>query len=287
MFWTERSGEYGSLTLSVENDERFLKHRFEILNPEFDAISGQLNSPFQKMTCLRIMNQAKNPSNISESSPLSVLESIKATQGIANELSPTSDSEIANSDPMREPSQDSPKEDLIPIRIHPETTWPVETPSHDPIENHVESSNQVQQLAHRLRQNELEFDLRSNRLNQKIQAWNQTVSVQKALHEKNISQLQQQASQVRCQQLHLMQLQTDIVKSYEATRAAIEKLIDENFDASTAVVELKKLKYELSGRFDFIARRWEHLAKLMQAQRDQEAARIPGRTSADWLGETA
>jgi hypothetical protein len=48
---------------------------------------------------------------------------------------------------------------------------------------------------------------------------------------------------------------------------------------------LKALKYELNGRFHFISRRWEHLAKLMQGLCDQETARGVDSDSVDWVGE--
>jgi phage-related minor tail protein len=76
-----------------------------------------------------------------------------------------------------------------------------------------------------------------------------------------------------------MQLQTDIVKSYDAVRAAIETLMVEPGNESDVLDACKALKFELGGRFDYIAHRWEHLSELMKQLRLTQQAE---KSEADW-----
>jgi len=184
-----------------------------------------------------------------------------------------------------------PQGEVIALRINPESH-----PSHAAfveaeIENTIESAIQIQQLAKMLHANETELKNREQAFEKRMRDWHasfsQTVLEQQNQFELRMSQLQQQASNVRCQQLHLMQLQTDIVKSHEASRAAIELLItDPESDAKT-IETLQSLKHQLSGRFDYIARRWEHLAELMKNTRVESMARERFNDVVDWTDEAA
>lgn len=175
----------------------------------------------------------------------------------------------------------------IKLRINPDTH--PELNGQDSVEGFldscIESAEQVQQLAKRLSESETELRDREAGLEKRIEMWNERVESLEAEFESKLSQLQQQSSQVRCQQLNLMQLQTDIVKSHEATREAIETLVVESGGDAKTVATLKALKYQLNGRFDYIARRWEHLAGLLQSQRDAEVAQCSIDDSVDWAGE--
>lgn len=233
------------------------------------------------------MNQATKPRMVPNSNPLSVLESIKAAHGIVNQLEkneetgtvqlPVLDKEL----PVADASESS---GTIPFRVTPITESSDDSGA-NPIEHHAESANQIQQLAERLKQNEQDYIRRSEVLDQKIENWNQTVSVQDAQYQKKLAQLQQQAAQVRCQQLHVMQLQSDIVKNYEVVRAALEQLLEQESVNEHSLAAMEILKSELGGRFDFIARRWNHLAGLMQRLRDQEATHVCYQcSSAKWAG---
>lgn len=213
-----------------------------------------------------MMEPAKNTRPVSGSNPRNVLESIQAFQGIAQ-------SETGEADDCHCNDETSPIGDALTLlRISPETTHPGDEPVTDPIENPIESPNQIQQLADRLKQREIEFDQRTAHLEKDIRNWNQTVASQRAQYQTKLSQLQQQATQVRCQQLHLMQLQSNIVKSYQTATIAMETLFDANSDDPSTRAAIGSLKYEVSGRFDFIVRRWEHLLKLMQNNRHQSLA---------------
>ena len=240
---------------------------------------------FSPMNDRRKMNPARKIPRVPDSNPLSVLESIQAASGIANQLVQPPASSDSQPTPGNPPVSVPLTESLAPLRINPDTTDALDDQTSELIETHVESAKQIQQLAIRLKQSELDLQHRSNQLDQEILTWNQTVSQQEAMHQKSLAQLQQQVSHVRCQHLQLMQLQTDIVKSYEVARRAIESLFNEPTSHDSSLSALKALKYEVSGRFDFICRRWEHLAKLMHNLRDQQAIQDSTDDSVDWLGE--
>ena len=152
------------------------------------------------------------------------------------------------------------------------------------LESCVESAEQIQQLAKLLMENKAQLKQQESDLNSRIEDWEFKVKVQQDRIKLKLNQLEQQSAQVRCQQLHLMQLQTDIVKSHEASKAAIETLVTEAGSDHQTVATLKALKYQISGRFDYIARRWEHLSRIMHNQRDQHAARSSS-DLVDWTGE--
>lgn len=240
------------------------------------------------------MNQAKKNRLVGSSNPVTVLRGISATGFDLCEASiglPVSNSEtesqideltalLANqhasnrnieitSPDMNDGKGLGPQSEVPFLRINPESRSLDDEVVHV-IESQIESAKQVQQLASRLRENELELNRRADELEARIQQWNETQIEQESVIEKKLNALSQQSSQVKCQQLHLMQLQTDIVKNQEAMRAAIEMIVESDSDITT-MAAMKTLKQELSGRFDFIARRWQHLSNLMQHQRDQEA----------------
>jgi len=173
----------------------------------------------------------------------------------------------------------------IQLRIIPASTSE-ETVDHL-FESTVESAEQVQQLAERLSIQESDLNEREYDLNERIAAWDQRVREQELEFDRKLNEFEQQSSQVRCQQLHLMQLQTDIVKSHEATRAAVESLVAEAPSDKQTIAALKALKYQISGRFDYIARRWEHLSALMQLQRDHDKSTKSVDDTVDWAGEYA
>lgn len=239
------------------------------------------------------MNQARKISRVSATNPASVLSAISASQGNIIEQrgreTKIIETRIVDSQPVEvevtgQPDmQDQPSAPRI--KLHIDSATNVETVE-QVLESCVESAEQVQQLARRLGQNKNVLREREADLNLRIKDWDARVRDQESEFEKKLSQLEQQASQVRCQQLHLMQLQTDIVKSHEATRQSIESLVVEAGSDQKTISTLQTLKYELSGRFDYIARRWEHLSKLMQSQRDQGTASGVD-DSARWTGEWA
>ncbi len=240
------------------------------------------------------MNQAKKNRLVGSTNPVTVLRGISAagfdlceasiglpisnteaesrvdelTALLANQDTSSIHTEIASPD-ISDGDGPDPQGEVPILRINPESRSLDDEVVHV-IESQIESAKQVQQLASRLRENELELNRRADELEARIQQWNETQLEQELVIEKKLNSLSQQSSQVKCQQLHLMQLQTDIVKNQEAMRAAIEMIVESDSDITT-MAAMKTLKQELSGRFDFIARRWQHLSNLMQHQRDQEA----------------
>lgn len=252
------------------------------------------------------MNPARKLLRINESNPRSVIQAISAKSGfdlnqnsfsipetisaeglapaVLNE--PASVSEIVSSIEVGSEVDCGLPVDVIPIRISPESN-PVDDSSADLLENTNESASQIQQLAARLDAYKIELELREAQLDERVKSFDQTTARNQSDLELRISQLEQQSSNVRCQQLHLMQLQTDIVKSHNATREAIESLVLETGDNDNTIASLKQLKYELSGRFDYIARRWEHLAELMQDVRTRNMASQSIDDAVDWTGESS
>jgi len=246
------------------------------------------------------MNEARKTARISDSNPASVLSRISAGQGHVVEHSGNRKTTLVQatlSPPVSESAalvdlpcgQQEAKELDAPIRLRINPDTHPEFDSQESVEGFldscIESAEQVQQLAQRLGKNEDELRARESTLEKRIEIWNERVQKMEAEFEFKLSQLQQQASHVRCQQINLMQLQTDIVKSHTATKQAIESLVVESGDDAQTVATLKALKYQLSGRFDYIARRWEHLAGLLQSQRDAEVAQHSIDDSVDWTGE--
>ena len=248
------------------------------------------------------MNETRKVARISDSKPSSVLSRISAAQGIVVEHSGNRETrfvEATLSPPVSEPAeiaelsrQQPVAEELdgpIRLRINPETQpdFDCQESVDGFLDSCIESAEQVQQLAQRLGESEDELRARESDLENRIADWDQRVKSLESEIELKLSQLQQQASHVRCQQLNLMQLQTDIVKSHEASKEAIESLVVNSEGDAKTVATLKTLKYQLSGRFDYIARRWEHLAGLLNAQRDADLAEPGVDDTVDWAGELA
>jgi chromosome segregation ATPase len=233
------------------------------------------------------MNPASKIVQVTETNPRSVLQAIGSTSGFDLNQSTfgTSNADLSADLADATPSDPQSAADVISLRINPDTNPINENCPNSVLESTVESVSQIQQLAARLEATEIELQQREAQLEQRINAWNQTSAEQQSDFEKRIHQLGQQATQVRCQQLHLMQLQTDIVKSHEATRDAIESLVLETGSDKKTLASLSALKHELSGRFDYIARRWEHLAELMHNIRTQIVANEASDDSVDWTGE--
>ena len=243
------------------------------------------------------MNTARNRSRISTANPSSVLKTIDAVQGhiVEEENSgereqliwdlPLVKTEAKDRYSEVEFIQPSKERNFVPtikLRINPATAT-AETVD-EVLESCVESAEQIQQLAQRLRHNREELNERESDLDSRIENWEAKVKEQQSSIKLKLQQLEQQDAQVRCQQLHLMQLQTDIIKSHAATKAAIESLVTAVGDDAKTVATLKGLKHQISGRFDYIARRWEHLANIMQVQRDQQTAHGVN-DLVDWTGE--
>lgn len=216
------------------------------------------------------MNQARK-TFISDTNPISVLQSIGAIQGVVEQEQ--------NSTPKQTSSQSV---DKFRVQLYRGDNHGQDNADVDVMQNALESALQVQQLASKLRANEQALIEREKELDGRIETWNETVRQQQDEIEARISQLEQNASQVRCQQLHLMQLQTDIVKSYEATRSVVESLVSETGSDARTIATLEKLKYEVKGRFDYIYRRWSHLSNLMQQGRDDDTAERGVDDSVDW-----
>lgn len=247
------------------------------------------------------MNSARKLPRVNSSDPASVLSAISAVQGhiieeqseyktrYSQELTwtlPDAKPEIHDHQSEVEFTMPLSKNKFAPaikLRIDPSTTAR-DSVVDSMVETCVESAEQVQQLARLLRENKNELKQRESDLNLRIENWETKVSEQQKSFDLKLRQLEQQATQVQCQQLHLMQLQTDIVKSHEATKIAIETLVTAAGSDQKTVSTLKALKYQLSGRFDYIARRWEHLAKIMQKQLDEKTANST-ETFVDWTGE--
>ncbi len=232
------------------------------------------------------MNSARKILPVTETNPRTVIQAIsshsgfdlsQSTFGITDEGSPQ-DLTVATGGEHH-------SADVIPLRINPESNPVNRRGTAGILESPAESACQIQQLAARLEADEIELHRRESQLEQRIKSWNEVAVVQQSDFEKRMHQLEQQASQVRCQQMHLMQLQTDIVKSHDATRIAIESLILPTESGEKVLDALKAIKFELSGRFDYIARRWEHLAELMQNIRTQIVAQQSVDDSVDWTGE--
>ena len=221
------------------------------------------------------------------SDPRSVLRAISG-----NSSCQLNDSSSKPEERIDETTDASASVKLKPLRIDPDTNPIVPRLSEESLdawngseEAPIESVQQIQQLAIRLKQSETELDQRESELNERMRKLDQTTLKQQKLFDEEQSRIDQQSSQVRCQQLHLMQLQTDIVKSHEATKAAVEALVRPSQTDQEIIAAFKALNYELGGRFDYITRRWEHLAELMNRDRVQNIATRSIDDSADWMRE--
>jgi hypothetical protein len=226
------------------------------------------------------MNPARKTQHVSDSDPGSVLRALGVNSGYD-----LSDASFESSDQIEEASDLTAAVESIPLRINHDTLPSAEPDTESPFDAPFESAQQIQQLAIRLNEFELELEQRESELTARMRELDQAELQQQSLFEQQRSQIGQQSSQVRCQQLHLMQLQTDIVKSHEATRAAVEALVVPAESDQETLAAIKALKYELCGKFDYVARRWEHLAELMNRDRTQNAARQSTDDSVDWTSE--
>ena len=230
------------------------------------------------------MNSTRKTSRAIETDLRSVLHTIGSNSGhdLNQSTFETSQTGVSLVPVRPTPGDRDASDDVIALRINPDTNRGNESEHGNVLGSTVQSASQIQQLATRLEATEIELQQREADLEQRVHAWNQTTVEQQLELEKRFQQLEQQASQVRCQQMHLMQLQTDIVKSQNATREAIETLVLENGSDKESFAALTALKYELSGRFDYIARRWDHLAELMCNVRTKIDAGQAANASVDW-----
>lgn len=248
------------------------------------------------------MNLASRTPRVTDTNPCSVLRSISAPQG--HDLNRSSfrpseeprilsgpeapDAHATESPDLSQADWNSLEETgagVIPLRINPDTSPDREPGPVDPLAGVAESASQIQQLSARLESSAIELARKESEFGKRVERWNQTAAQHQSELEARKQELEQQASQVRCQQLHLMQLQTDILKSHEATRVAIETLVDGQGDDATAVAAMKALAYELGGRFDYITRRWEHLTQLMESTNAKITASQSIDDRVDWVGE--
>ena len=145
--------------------------------------------------------------------------------------------------------------------------------SNDILQTTIESAKQIQQLAERLRHNRAELSSKEAKLEASIaqQATDATQAEQEI--EKRLSQLQQQTAQVRSQQRQVMHLQQSLLESQEASKIAIEQLVASELTDATTLQHMKAIQHEVSERFDYISRRWQHLFQLLENQRVQDQAK--------------
>lgn len=190
-----------------------------------------------------------------------VLQTIGATSGVESPIGVTT--------PVAEdPANLGFPKLLATDEAGPETaTETVRTASDDVLQSPLESARQIQQLADRLKRTEAELEQREARWQQRMDAWQRTREASEASLDQRWQQLHQQAAQVRIQQRHVMQLQQDIVRSYEAVKRSVEALVDREPGAPWPSGDQASLHHEIGQRFDYIARRWEHLYGLLEQQR--------------------
>lgn len=250
------------------------------------------------------MNQARKTQPVYDTDLRSVLQTISAAPGfdplvdnldgpfpVLDAAQPTPPPSLIRRNLVEEVDptdhSDLPPEniEIVSLRINPDSHPNLDDQVEDVLERTFESVTQIKELAARLNANEAALMKRETELADRISCTAQTEHEQRTELDQQRNQLNQQASQVRCQQLHLMQLQTDIVKSYEATRQAIENLVIGPSSDLRSIEILQALKQQLSGRFDYIARRWEHLSELMKNSRTQAIAQQSLDDSVDWTGD--
>jgi flagellar biosynthesis GTPase FlhF len=211
----------------------------------------------------------------------SVLQSIGAGQGqgLDNQsFSPAFEAPIAASSREAAPF---PK-----LMVEPEAVDETQQPGpEDLLHSTIESAKQIQQLAQRLDRRESELDQREQQLDNEQQRLSAATKSNDASLDRRWNQLQQQAAQVRLQQQHVMQLQSDIVGSYEAAKVAIESGITTEGVNRQLLEDLKQLQYELGPRFDYISRRWQYLYRLLENQRLELNAAEGNIDRVDWLAD--
>ncbi|MEL7497245.1 MAG: hypothetical protein AAFN77_06510 [Planctomycetota bacterium] len=203
-----------------------------------------------------------------------MLNSIGAGQGMGPHTSSASDLDRPDGPQLRIVS-DRPNDDGAEATDHAEPSqrhpW-IGFSDIDILQSTVESAQQIQQLAIRLDRVKTELVEKEQSLHARICSWKTTVEEQEQAFEKRCLQLQQQSAQARLQQRHLMQLQNDIVRSYEAAKTAISSIVDDQAQGQNGfqlTQQMKSLQQELGSRFDYIARRWDHLFRLLENQRVQ------------------
>ncbi|MDB2686247.1 hypothetical protein N9Y42_03480 [Mariniblastus sp.] len=205
------------------------------------------------------------------SNPISVLRSIGATQGMG--ASPAAEIS-ANSERVAEDQPAVAEELCSPPTLKLMVPEP-DLPSYDPndiLQTTIESAKQIQQLAERLKQNQAELASKEVNLEASIAQHEATAVQAEQKIEKRLSQLQQQMSQVRLQQRHVMHLQSSIVDSHEASKIAIEQLVSSELTDASTLRHMKTIQHEISERYDYISRRWQHLFQLLENQRVQQKA---------------
>ncbi len=173
---------------------------------------------------------------------------------------------------------------MIEPEAEPDEATPGSTPE-DLLHSTIESAKQIQQLAQRLDQRETELDQRQQQLEAEQQRLSATTRSQDAALDRRWNQVNQQAAQIRLQQQHVMQLQSDILRSYEAAKIAIESGITTECVDRQVLQDLKQLQHELGPRFDYISRRWQHLHRLLENQRLTLDADQGNHDRVDWLAE--
>lgn len=149
----------------------------------------------------------------------------------------------------------------------PEDHGPVE--SEDILQSTIESAKQIQQLAERLKQNQAELAAKEAKLQASIDEHESIANQAQLKIERRMSQLQQQTSQVRLQQRHVMQLQSSLVESHKATKIAIEQLVSSELTDATTLQHMESIQYEVSERFDYLSHRWQYLFAMLENQRLQ------------------
>ena len=200
------------------------------------------------------------------SNPSSVLRSIGASQGMgAASKTQTPAKPAPNNVLLTDDEPDFP----ATIKLMVPEADPPSYDQDDILQTTIESAKQIQQLAERLKQNQSELAAKKESLNASIAAHESIAAQAQQKIENRMSQLQQHTAQVRLQQRHVMQLQTSIVKSHEATKIAIEKLVSSELTDAVTLQQMKAIQHELSEQFDNICRRWEHLHNMLENQRVQ------------------
>ena len=202
--------------------------------------------------------------NKHQSDPNCVLRSIGATQGMGSGSVPQ---------PVESPVYlDSAQYEYPPTLklMVPEDDGPAG--SEDILQSTIESAKQIQQLAERLKRNQSELAAKEANLQVAIDEQESVANQAQLKIERRLSQLQQQTSQVRLQQRHVMQLQSSLVKSHEATKIAIEQLVSSELTDAMTLEHMKTIQYEVTERFDYLSRRWQHLYDLLENQRIQYQA---------------
>ena len=152
----------------------------------------------------------------------------------------------------------------------PEDHGPAE--SEDILQSTIESAKQIQQLAERLKQNQSELAAKEANLQAAIEEQESTAHQAQLKIERRFSQLQQQTAQVRLQQRHVMQLQSSLVKSHEASKIAIEQLVSSEFTDAMTLQQMKTIQYEVTERFNYLSQRWQQLYDMLENQRVQYQA---------------